>query len=91
MFPDYKIAHSKDSECTKLLDVFSPADAMHVKYPLFSPIKIYATKQEVDLYKDRLGIINITKIGEPQAMMEMVRYEYINNLDKLSSESAQIL
>jgi hypothetical protein len=46
MFLDYKIAHSKDSECTELLDVFSPADALHVKYPL-SPIKIYATKQEV--------------------------------------------
>jgi hypothetical protein len=49
MFPDYKIAHSKDSECTELLDVFSPADALHVKYPL-SPVKIYATKQEVDMY-----------------------------------------
>ncbi len=59
MYPDYKIAHSKDSECTELLDVFSPADALHVKYPL-SPIKIYATKQEVDRYNDRLGIINIT-------------------------------
>ncbi len=49
MFPDYKIAHSKDSECTVLLDVFSPADALHVKYPL-SPIEIYATKEEVDMY-----------------------------------------
>ncbi len=73
MFLDYKIAHSKDSECTELLDVFSPADALHVKYPL-SPIKIYATKQEVDLCKDCLGIINITEIGAAQAMMEMVRY-----------------
>ncbi len=36
----------KDSKCTELLDVFSPADAMHVKYPL-SPIQIYATKPEV--------------------------------------------
>ena len=72
MFLDYKIAHSKDSECTELLDVFSPADTLHVKYPL-SPIKIYATKQEVELYKDRLDFINITEIGEAQAMMEMVR------------------
>ncbi len=63
MFLDYKIAHSKDSECSELLDVFSPADAMHVKYPL-SPIKIYATKQEVEQYKDRLDFINITEIGD---------------------------
>jgi hypothetical protein len=34
MFPDYKIAHSKDFECTVLLDDFSPADALHVKYSL---------------------------------------------------------
>ena len=87
MFPDYKIAHSKDSECNVLLDVFSPADALHVKYPL-SPIKIYATKEEVDtsMYNYRLGIINITEIGEAQAMMEMVRHEYINNLDNLSTD-----
>jgi hypothetical protein len=85
----YKIAHSKDSECTELLDVFSPANALHVKYPL-SPVKIYGTKQEVDMYKDRLDFINITEIGEAQAMMEMVRYEYINNLDKLSTDSMRI-
>ena len=84
MFLDYKIAHSKDSECTELLDVFSPADALHVKYPL-SPFKIYATKQEVDLYKDRLGIINITEIGEAQAMMEMVRHKYIGNVQNIST------
>jgi hypothetical protein len=59
MFIDYKIAHSKDSECTESLNVFSPADALHVKYPL-SPITIYATKQEVTVeqYKDRLDFIN---------------------------------
>jgi hypothetical protein len=33
-----------------------------------------------------LGIINITEIGEAQAMIEMVRYEYINNLDNLSTD-----
>jgi hypothetical protein len=47
MFLDYKIVYSKDSECTESLNVFSPADALHVKYPL-SPITIYATKQEVE-------------------------------------------
>ncbi len=61
IFPAYKIAHSKDSECTELVDVFSPADALHVKYPL-SPIKIYGTKQELDMYNEHLGIIKITKI-----------------------------
>ncbi len=45
MFLDYKIAYSKDSECTESLEVFSPgpADALHVKYPL-SPITMHATK-----------------------------------------------
>jgi hypothetical protein len=49
-FFDYKIAYSKDSECTESLDVFTPADALHVKYPL-SPITIYATKPKVEQYK----------------------------------------
>ncbi len=31
-------------------------------------------------------MINITEIGEAQAMMEMVIYEYINNLDDLSTD-----
>ncbi len=85
MFLDYKIAHSKDSECTEPLDVFSPAHALHVKYPL-SPITIYATKPEVEQYKDRLDFINITEIGEAQAMMEMVRHEYIGNLQNISTD-----
>jgi hypothetical protein len=50
MFLDYKIAYSKDSDCTDLLDV-SAADALRFRYPL-SPITIYATKQEVEQYKD---------------------------------------
>ncbi len=75
MFPDYKIAHSKDSQCTVLLDVFSPADALYVKYPLF-PIQIYATNEEVDIYNYRLGIINITEIGETQAMMQMGKIHF---------------
>ncbi len=58
---------------------------MHVKYPL-SPIKIYATKQEVEQYKDLLDFINITEIGEAQAMMEMVRHEYIRNLQNISTD-----
>jgi hypothetical protein len=45
MFLGYNIAYSKDSECTESLDVFSPADALHVKYPL-SPITIYANKPD---------------------------------------------
>jgi hypothetical protein len=85
MFLDYKIAYSKDSECTEWLDVFSPADALHVKYPL-SPITIYATKQGVDQYKDRLDFINITEIGEAQAMMAMVRHEFIGNLQNVSTD-----
>ena len=38
------------------------------------------------IYKDRLGIINIAEIGEAQAVMEIDRYEYINNLDNLSTD-----
>ncbi len=87
MFLDYKIAHSKDSECTELLDVFSPADALHVKYPLSpTPIKIYATKPEVEQYKDSVDFINITEIGEAQATIEMVRHEYIGNLQNISTD-----
>jgi hypothetical protein len=85
MFLYYKIAYSKDSECTESLNVFSPADALHVKYPL-SPITIYATKQDVEQYKDRLDFINITEIGEAQPMMEMVRHEYIENLQHVSAD-----
>jgi hypothetical protein len=85
MFLNYKIAYSKDSECTESLDVFTPADAFHVKYPL-SPITIYATKPEVEQFKDRLDYINITEIGEAQAMMEMVRHEYIGNLQRVSTD-----
>jgi hypothetical protein len=84
MFLDYKIAYLKDSDCTESLDIFSPADALHIKCPL-SPITIYATKQEVKQYKDRLDFINVTEIGEAQAMMEMVRHEYIGNLHQVST------
>ncbi len=84
MFLDYKIAYSKDFEC-KESHVFSPADAFgHVTYPL-SPITIYATKPEVEQYKDHLDFINITEIGEAQAMMEMFRHEYIGNLQHVST------
>ena len=33
-----------------------------------------------------MGILDITTIGETQAMMEMVKYEYISNLEKLSTD-----
>ena len=89
MFLDYKFAYSTDSDCTELLDVFSPADALHIKYPL-EPITIYATKQEVEQNQDRLDYINITKIGEAQAMMEMVRHEYIGNLQHVSTDIVQM-
>ncbi len=82
MFLCYKITHPKDSECTESLDVFSPADTLHVKYPL-SPITIYATNEQ---YKDLLDFINITEIGEAQAMMEIVRHEYIRNLQNVSTD-----
>jgi hypothetical protein len=85
MFLDYKIAYSKDSECAESLDDFSPADALHVKYPLL-PITIYATKQEAEQYKDCLDFINISEIEEAQAMMEMVRHEYIGNLQHVSTD-----
>jgi hypothetical protein len=87
MFLDCKIAYSKDSECTESLDVFSPADALHVKYPL-SPITIHETKQEVEQYKDLLDVFNVAEIGEAQAMMEMVRHEYIRNLQHVSTDIA---
>jgi hypothetical protein len=51
-----------------------------------SPITIYATKPEVAQYKDRLDFINITEIAEAQAMMEMVRHEYIGNLQHVSTD-----
>ncbi len=89
IYLDYIIAYSKDSECTESLDVFSLADALHVKYPL-STITIYATKQEVEQYKDSLHFINITEIREAQAMMEMVGHEYIGNLQHFSTDIMRI-
>ncbi len=41
---------------------------------------------EVEQYKDHLDFINITEIGEAQAMMEMVRHEYIGNLQNISTD-----
>ncbi len=61
MILDYKIAYSTDSgcQCTEFLDVFSPAGALHIKYPL-RPISIYATKQEIDQYRFRFGLVCMT-------------------------------
>ncbi len=85
IFLNYKFAYSMDSECTELLDVFSPADAFHTKYPL-SPIKIDATRQDSEQYKYRLGLINMTEIEEAKAMIDMVRYEYNTNLHDVSTD-----
>ncbi len=71
MFLDYKIAYSKESESTQLLECFSPADAMYTKYP-HEPIKINATKQQIDEYSYSLSLICTTEIGQSQVMMEMV-------------------
>jgi hypothetical protein len=85
MFLDYKFAYSTDSGCTELLDVFSLAYALHIKYSL-TPIPIYATSHEIVHYRYRCELISITQIGEAQAMMEMVKYQYINNLHDVSTD-----
>jgi hypothetical protein len=85
MFLDHIFAHSTDSDCTELFDVFSPADALQIKYPL-GPITIYATKQEIDEYQYCLGLIRITEIREEQAMMEMVKNECLTNLHDISTD-----
>ncbi len=46
---------------------------------LLEPIRIYATKKEIDEYHYRLGLIRITEIGESQATMEMVKNKYLTN------------
>jgi hypothetical protein len=84
MFLDYKFAYSTDSDCTILLDGFSPVDALHIKYPLES-ITINATKQEIDQYGYRLGLICITEIGEAQATMEMIKNIFITNLQEINT------
>jgi hypothetical protein len=48
---------------------------MHIRYSL-DPIKIYATKREVNEYNfrlDTMGIKLIAEIGESQAMMMMIK------------------
>jgi hypothetical protein len=52
-------------------------------WPL-EPIRIYATKQEIDEYHDRFGTIRITEIGESKEMMEMVKNTYLTNRDHFS-------
>jgi hypothetical protein len=79
MFLDFQLTYSTYSNCTELLDVFLPADALHIKYP-HEPITIYATKQKIDQYRYCLGLIRITEIEEAQAIMEMVKNEYFINL-----------
>jgi hypothetical protein len=43
---------------------------MHTKHSL-EPIKIYATKQELDEYRNHPGLIRITEMGERREMMEI--------------------
>jgi hypothetical protein len=69
----------------ELLDVCSPADALHIKYPL-TRITMYATKQEIDQYRYHRGLIRITEIGEAQAMMEMVKNQCLTNLHDVSTD-----
>jgi hypothetical protein len=57
MFLYYKFADPKDSE-----NALSWLIVMHAKYSL-EPIRIYATKQEIDPYQCRLGLTHITDIG----------------------------
>ncbi len=61
------------------------ADAMHTKYPL-EPTQIYGTKQEKDQYRYCLDLIHTTEIGESQAMMEMVKNTYLNNLHDICTD-----
>jgi hypothetical protein len=53
-------------------------------------ITIYATKQEIDQYRYRLGLIRITEIGKEQAMMEMIKNEYFTNLHEISTDIVQM-
>ncbi len=72
-----------NSDWTELLDAFLPGDALHIRYPL-EPITIYATKQEINQYWCRVGLISITEIGEEQTMMEMI-IEDLTNLQEIST------
>jgi hypothetical protein len=85
IFIDYKVAYEMHHECNRLLDVFSPADAMHIRHPL-TPIEIFATQREVTMYNHRMAILAETTNGETQAMMEMVKHEYLENLGELSTD-----
>jgi hypothetical protein len=58
---------------------------MHTRYSLH-PIKIYATKREVNEYNYRLDTMGITEIGESHAMMMMIKDIYINNLENVSTD-----
>ncbi len=80
-----KFACLTDSDCTELLDVFSPADALHIKYPL-EPITIYATKQEIDQFQYRPGLIRITEIGEYRQWWRLLK----TNTSTIYMKSAQI-
>ncbi len=58
---------------------------MHTRYS-FDPIKIHATRREVDHdeYNHRLDTMGITETGQSQAIMEMVKNTYMNDLENLN-------
>ncbi len=58
---------------------------MHTRYSL-DPIKIYATKREVNEYNYRLDTMDITEIGESQAMIMMIKDICINNVENVSTD-----
>jgi hypothetical protein len=92
LFLDYKIAYSNDSESTKvtkLLECFSPADAVHTKYPL-QPININATKQQIDGLGYCYRVSLTTKIGQSQVIMEMVKNSYITIFHDISMNTLKI-
>jgi hypothetical protein len=88
MFPDYKIAYSKDSECTELLDVF-PLQMLYMSSIHFLQSSYMQPSRRSIYTKNAWALSTLPgEIGEAQAMMEMVRYKYIN---KIWINSAQIL
>jgi hypothetical protein len=78
---NYKIAYSKDSECTELLGWF------HLQMLCIpDTLSIHATKREVNEYNYRLDTMCITEIGESQAMIMMFKDIYNNNLENVCTD-----
>jgi hypothetical protein len=65
----------------------------HTKYPVESS-KIWGTDQEVDQNlnrSDRTKVLRNTSIGKSQALMEVVKITYLNNLAMLYSHGSRVL